>query len=65
MSKFSAAATAVTGGIVTVSGLSTLGLIAVSSYLWAIGSTPPPELLDLVWVLVGAHLGIAIGRSNR
>ena len=65
MGRLARAASSVGGGLATVAGISTLALIGGSVYLWVTGSAPPPEMLDLAWVLIGAHLGIAIGRTSR
>lgn len=65
MRRLSQAATAVTGGIVTVIGLSTLAVLGGSIFLWVTSATVPQPMLDLTWALVGAHLGIAIGKASR
>ncbi len=65
MARLAAAATAVTGGLASVAGISTLALIGGSVYLWTTGAQPPQEMLALTWALIGAHLGIAIGKTSR
>lgn len=65
MANLTQAVAIVTGGIASVAGISTLALIGGSVYLWTTGADPPQEMLALTWALIGAHLGIAIGRTGR
>lgn len=65
MARLANAVGAVTTGLTTVAGISTLLMVAGDVYLWVTGQPVPEAMLELTWALIGAHLGLAIGTARK